>query len=58
MTRAPDDDPLPVVRASDLNVMAQIEDLVCKLDIPTPAVLLEVKILSIDLKDSCRAKGA
>ncbi len=40
-----------VVRTSDPNVMAQIEDLICKLDIPTPSVLLEVKILSIDLRD-------
>lgn len=40
-----------VVRTSDPAIMANIEEIVCKLDVPTPAVLLEVKILAIDLKD-------
>lgn len=40
-----------VVRTSEPTIMAQIEDLVCKLDVPTPAVLLDVKILAIDLRD-------
>ena len=40
-----------VVRTGDPTTMAQIADLVCKLDVPTPVVLLEVKILSINLQD-------
>ena len=40
-----------VVRTGDPTSMAQIADLVCKLDVPTPVVLLEVKILSINLQD-------
>jgi general secretion pathway protein D len=40
-----------IVRASDATVMAQIEDLVCKLDVPTPVVLLEVKVLQVALRD-------
>jgi general secretion pathway protein D len=40
-----------VIRTSDPQVLAQIRDLVCRLDVPTPIVLLEVKILSIDLED-------
>lgn len=44
-----------IVRASDVNVLAQIDDLVCKLDVPTPVVLLEVKVLSIDLRDDFRS---
>lgn len=37
------------VRTSDLEAMAEIEKLVQRLDVPTPQVLLEVKILSIEL---------
>lgn len=40
-----------IVRASDPSIVAQLEDLICRLDVPTPVVLLEVKILSIDLRD-------
>ena len=40
-----------VVRTGDPTSMAQIADLVCKLDVPTPVVLLEVKILNINLQD-------
>ncbi len=40
-----------VVRASDPTIMAQLEELICRLDVPTPVVLLEVKVLSIDLRD-------
>lgn len=39
------------VRTSDAAVLTQIEQLVRALDVPTPQVLLEVKILSIDLGD-------
>jgi general secretion pathway protein D len=44
-----------IVRTSDANVMAQIADLVCRLDVPTPVVLLEVKVLSVDLRDDFRS---
>lgn len=40
-----------VVRTSDVTTLTQIRDLVCRLDVPTPVVLLEVKVLSIDLED-------
>lgn len=39
------------VRTADEKSMAQIEDLIRSLDVPTPMVLLEVKILAIDLSD-------
>jgi general secretion pathway protein D len=41
-----------VVRTSDPTVMQQIRELVCRLDVPTPVVLLEVKVLAIDLTDT------
>lgn len=41
-----------MVRTSDAQTMTQIHDLVCRLDVPTPVVLLEVKVLSIDLRDN------
>jgi general secretion pathway protein D len=44
-----------IVRTSDSNAMAQITDLVCKLDVPTPVVLLEVKVLTINLMDDFRS---
>ena len=44
-----------IVRTSDSNAMAQITDLVCKLDVPTPVVLLEVKVLTINLQDDFRS---
>jgi general secretion pathway protein D len=40
-----------IVRTSDSKTMDQIRELVYKIDVPTPVVLLEVKVLSIDLKD-------
>jgi general secretion pathway protein D len=44
-----------IVRTSDSNAMAQISDLVCRLDVPTPVVLLEVKVLTINLMDDFRS---
>src|SRR5206468_5129544 len=41
-----------IVRTGDPKTMDQIRDLVCRLDVPTPVVLLEVKVLSIDLTDT------
>jgi general secretion pathway protein D len=40
-----------MVRTSDPQTLAQIHDLVCHLDVPTPIVLLEVKVLLVDLTD-------
>lgn len=40
-----------MVRTGDERAMKQIRELVKKLDVPTPMVLLEVKVLSIDLND-------
>jgi general secretion pathway protein D len=40
-----------IVRTSDEKTMQQIRDLVRRVDTPTPLVLLEVKILQVDLKD-------
>jgi type II secretory pathway component GspD/PulD (secretin) len=40
-----------IVRTSDEKTMEQIRELVAKLDIPTPLVLLEVKILQVELGD-------
>lgn len=40
-----------VIRTGDEPTMAQIRDLIRRLDVPTPLVLLEVKILSIELGD-------
>lgn len=40
-----------LVRTGDERAMEQIRNLVSKLDIPTPLVLLEVKILSVELLD-------
>ena len=44
-----------VVRTSDPAVMAQIGDLVEQLDVPTPVVLLEVKVLSIALSNDFKS---
>lgn len=41
-----------IVRTSDLDAMKEIEKLIKRLDVPTPLVLLEVKVLQIDLSDS------
>jgi len=40
-----------VVRTSDEHALAAIRELIRRLDVPTPTVLLEVKILSLDLGD-------
>lgn len=40
-----------IVRTSDPVTMAQICELIQYLDVPTPVVLLEVKVLAIDLTD-------
>ena len=40
-----------VVRTGDKQSMAEIEQLVQKLDVPTPTVLLEVKVLRVTLAD-------
>ena len=40
-----------VVRTSDPSVLDEITDLKSKIDIPTPQVLLEVKVLSVELSD-------
>ncbi len=44
-----------VVRTSDENTMRQISQLVARLDVPTPLVLLEVKVMSIELDDNFRS---
>ncbi len=43
------------VRTSDARVMDQIRDLVKRLDVPTPMVLMEVKILELDVSDNFEA---
>ena len=40
-----------VVRTSDTKTMEQIAGLVAQLDVPTPTVLLEVKVLRVELDD-------
>lgn len=40
-----------VVRTADVHSMAEIEQLIVELDVPTPTVMLEVKVLRIDLAD-------
>lgn len=40
-----------VVRTSDPNTMEQIAQLIAQLDVPTPTVLLEVKVLRVELAD-------
>ena len=45
-------DNLVIVRTSDSNILAQIGALIRQIDVPTPLVLLEVKVLSIDLTDN------
>ena len=40
-----------VVRTGDSRTMAQIADLISQLDVPTPTVLLEVKVLRVVLAD-------
>lgn len=40
-----------IVRTADAASMRRIRELVCSLDVPTPLVLLEVQVLSLDLGD-------
>jgi general secretion pathway protein D len=42
---------LIVVRTGDAQVMSNIRDLIRRLDVPTPMVLLEVKVLQLSLND-------
>lgn len=42
---------LVVVRTGDKQAMEEIRDLVRKLDVPTPMVLLQVQVLSVELGD-------
>lgn len=44
-----------VVRTGDQATMTQIEELIRHLDVPTPLVLLEVKVMSITLDDDFRS---
>lgn len=44
-----------MVRTSDMDVLAQICQLVEQLDVPTPTVLLEVKVLSIRLDNDFKS---
>jgi general secretion pathway protein D len=44
-----------IVRTADSAVLDEIERLKEKLDVPTPQVLLEVKVLSVDLNDGFRS---
>lgn len=45
-----------VVRTSDVRVMDEIRSIVKKLDVPTPMVLLEMKILELSINDDYAAK--
>lgn len=44
-----------IVRTSDMRVMDEIRAIVKKLDVPTPMVLLELKILELDVDDNYEA---
>jgi len=44
-----------VVRTSDVRVMDEIRGLVKRLDVPTPMVLMEVKVLELDVNDNYEA---
>lgn len=46
---------LVVVRTSDTDAMNEVERLVAELDRPTPQVLLEMKILALDIGDGFRS---
>ena len=45
-----------MVRTSDVRVMDEIRRLVKKLDVPTPMVLMEVKVLELDVSDNYEHK--
>ena len=44
-----------LVRTADSQVMEEIAKLAARIDVPTPQVLLEVKLLSVDLSDGFRS---
>ena len=44
-----------IVRTSDARVMDEIRRLVKKLDVPTPMVLMEVKVMELDITDDFNA---
>ncbi len=44
-----------IVRTGDENTMHQVQELIHRLDVPTPLVLLEVKVMSILLADDFRS---
>lgn len=44
-----------VIRTGDENTMKQVSELIARLDVPTPLVLLEVKVMSILLDDDFRS---
>ncbi len=44
-----------IVRTGDESTMEQIETLIRRLDVPTPLVLLEVKVMSVSLDDDFRS---
>ena len=44
-----------IVRTSDVKVMDEIRKLVKRLDVPTPMVLMEVKVLELDITDDFEA---
>ncbi|MBQ7189115.1 MAG: type II secretion system protein GspD [Kiritimatiellae bacterium] len=44
-----------IVRTSDTKMMEEIRSLVRRLDVPTPMVLLEVKVLELDITDNYEA---
>lgn len=46
---------LLIVRTSDATAMEAIRDLVKRIDVPTPMVLLEMKILELDIDDNYNA---
>ena len=46
---------LLIVRTSDAQAMDAIRDLVKRIDVPTPMVLLEMKILELDIDDNYNA---
>ncbi len=44
-----------VIRTGDSQTMTQVANLIQRLDVPTPLVLLEVKVMSISLEDDFRS---
>jgi len=44
-----------IVRTGDANTMKQIDELIQRIDVPTPLVLLEVKVMSVLLDDDFRS---